>query len=94
MDEGTVGIFVLVGISIGAALLFHWLIRSYIIASFGAAIVADIVFQVAAYLHIGYLDPFFVIALVTGGGIALGIAIVVGIPFAIFRLTIKVDHAG
>jgi hypothetical protein len=93
MDEGIIGIFVLIGISIGSALVSHWLIRSYFIASFCAAIVADIVFQVAAYLHFGSLDSFFLIAIVAAGGSAFAIAIAIGIPFVVIRRRRRDTHA-
>lgn len=63
------------------AVCFHLLIRHYALAVICAAISSDILFQIAAYLHAGCLDPFFIIGLVTGGGIALAIAVIVGIPF-------------
>ena len=94
MSEGATGFLVLIGISVFTALLFHWFIRNYVIASFCAAVVADIGFQFVAYLHLGHLDPFFIIALVTGGGIAFAIAAIVGIPFIRVRRKRKDDHVG
>ena len=92
MSEGTVGILVLVGISVSAGLVFHWFIRHYLVASCCAALVADAGFQFAAYLHFGYLDPFFIIAVVVGGGIAFAIAAVIGIPFVLIRRKRKNEH--
>ena len=92
MSEGVTGILVLVGISISAALLFHWRIRNYFAASSCAALVADACFQFAAYLHLGHLDPFFIIAFVIGGGVALAIAAVTGIPFVLIRRKRNDDH--
>jgi hypothetical protein len=85
MSEGTIGILVLVGISVSAGLVFHSFIRHYIVATCCAALVADVGFQVAAYLHLGHLDPFFIVALVIGGGYAFAIAAVTGIPFVFIR---------
>ena len=85
MSEGTTGILILIGISLITALLCHWLIRNYFIAALCALVIADTAFQFAAYLHDGHLDPFFIIALVTGGGIAFAIAVMVGVPFIWIR---------
>ena len=63
------------------ALVAHRVLRSYILASFGAAMIASVVFQCVIYLQLGYLDPFFMIALVVGGVVALVVAAIVGIPF-------------
>lgn len=85
MSEGAVGFMVLIGLSIGTAVCFHFLIHHYALAIICAAISSDILFQIVVYLHAGYLDPFFTIALVTGGAIALVIAAIIGVPFAFLR---------
>ena len=78
MDQALVGIVVLCGISVGTALLFHLKLRRFWVASILAAVTASVTFQFIGYLVLGYLDPFFMIALVTGGILALIIAAVVG----------------
>jgi hypothetical protein len=85
MSEGDQGLLVLAVASIGSALLFHSLVRSYAKASGLAAVVATIVFQVAATIHLGHVDPFALVALVTGGAVALIVALLIGIPFRVVR---------
>jgi hypothetical protein len=85
MSEADQGLLVLAVASVGSAILFHSFVRSYAKASGLAAVVAAIVFQVAASIHLGHIDPFALIGLVTGGLFALVVALVVGIPFQVVR---------
>ena len=85
MSEGDQGLLVLAVVSVGSALLFHALVRSYAKASGLAAVVAAIVFEVAASIHLGHVDPFALVGLVTGGAVALVVALLIGIPFRIAR---------
>jgi len=50
-----------------------------------SALISTVIYQVLSYLEGGYLDPFFMIGLVTGTFIALSISLVVGIPFLVYR---------
>jgi Na+/H+ antiporter NhaA len=81
MSESTVGLIVFLAIGLGSALAWHRLVTSYVRAVVGATITTVIVFQLAAYLHLGFLDPFFVIAAATSSVIAAVIALIVGLPF-------------
>ncbi len=85
MSEGEVGILVLCCISLACAVGAHSAVRHVLLACLLSALVADVVFQIAAYLHAGYLDPFFIIALFFAYLIAFGIALVVGVPFYLAR---------
>ena len=68
MTEGQTGMFVLLVISVVTAFFAFALIRgfflSFLVACAASAVAAAVLFQVAAYLHIGYLDPFCPIAVV------------------------------
>ena len=81
MSEDTIGLIVFLGIGLGSALAWHWLMTSFVRAVVGATITTGIVFQIAAYIHLGYLDPFFVIAAVTSTAMAAVISLLVGLPF-------------
>lgn len=85
MSEAAVGIIVLISISIVLSFVAHYFIKKYLLALIISAIIATISFQIAVYIHVGYLDPFFIIALFIGGLIALGISAIIGIPFMKFR---------
>ncbi len=78
MTEAATGWFVLLFIATGSALAWHILLRSFLLATSLATITAVVLFQVAAYLHAGYLDPFFLIAVVTSSVICLFVAVGVG----------------
>ena len=79
MSEGTIGIIILLGISVAAALVFHQLFpRRFALASLLSAAIASPLFLVVATLREGHLDPFAPIALVTGAAVAFVVALVVG----------------
>lgn len=91
MDDSTLGIVALLSISIVISCVVHFFIKSYLIASIISAIIATVTFQIVNRLYVGYLDPFFVIALFTGGLVAFGVSAVVGIPFMKFRKKFKAN---
>lgn len=78
MSEATVGWLVLLSIAVGAALAWHILLRSFLLATLLATTTSVVLFQVAAYLHVGYLDPFYLIAVATSSVVCLFIAVAVG----------------
>ena len=63
----------------------HAFIKRYFLASFVAAtgVVAGI--QIASYIELGYLDPFWLISSVTGFFMASILALIVGLPFMMKR---------
>ena len=85
IEEGSVGIIILCGISILLAIGFHYKLKSPIVATILSTFSASIAFQVIAYIHIGYLDPFFIIAFILSSGITFLISLLVGIPFTYYR---------
>ena len=89
MSEGAIGLSVLLSISVLSALVFHWRIAHFKLASFGAAFFSAVAFQIAAYLRAGHFDPFTIV----GGVVALVIAALVGLPFALARRNAKSSDA-
>ncbi len=85
MSEGAIGIIVLCVTAIVVSLIVHTFIRRIMLATVVSATIATILFQVLAYLHAGYLDPFFLIAVVVGWCWDCLIAFVIGIPFWLVR---------
>lgn len=85
MSEGTIGLIVLATISIASALVWHWLVRLNFLAVLGATVTTVFTFQAANYFHLGYLDPFFLIAMGISSIPAFVIALLVGIPFRDYR---------
>jgi len=67
----------------------HALIKRYFLASFVAACGIVVGIQVASFIELGHVDPFWQISSVTGFFMASIIALIVGIPFRIKR---KVKH--
>ena len=85
MSEGAQGLVIFFGLALIGSLLWHWVLRSYGLAVFGATVTTVVLFQVAAYVKLGYLDPFFVVAMATSAAMALGISAIVGLPFRFAR---------
>jgi hypothetical protein len=85
MNESLQGIIIFVAIAIISAVIWHIFVKRISIAIIGAAITASATFQAYNYILLGYLGPFFIIALVTTTAIAFIIALIVGVPFRIWR---------
>ena len=68
------------GIAIISATMWHRFVSRYVQASLGATVTTVVLFQVGAYLDLGYLDKFALIAVVTSSAIALGISLLIGLP--------------
>ena len=75
------GFIILTTIALGLAMVWHWLVAFYVPAVIGSTITTVLAFQVATYFHVGYLDSFFLVAVVTSSIMAAVIALVVGLPF-------------
>lgn len=78
MSEATVGWLVLLSIAVGSAIAWHILLRSFLLATLLATSTSVVLFQIAAYLHVGYLDPFFLIAVAISSVICLFVSVAVG----------------
>ena len=78
MSEATVGWLVLLSIAVVSAIAWHILLRSFLLATLLATTTSAVLFQIAAYLHVGYLDPFFLVAVITSSVICLLITVTVG----------------
>ena len=85
MNESLQGIIIFLAITIASAVAWHTFVKRISMDILGAAITAAIVFQLCNYILLGYLDPFFLIALVTTFALAFIIALIIGIPFRIWR---------
>ena len=85
IDEGSIGIIILCGISILTAIGFHYKLKKPLVATILSTFSASIGFQVIAYIQLGYLDPFFIIAFGISSGITFLISLLVGIPFTFYR---------
>ena len=85
MSDSNIGILILLGISVVVATITHCLYSRFIIACFLSALVASLFFQIAVFVRLGHLDPFFVTAFTLGGSISFVIALVVGAVVRRFR---------
>jgi len=79
------GLLVFGMIAIVSSVAWHAILRDYWLAVVVATATAVVVFQVVAYVEVGYLDPFFLIAMATSGAIAAAVAVVTGLPFRCWR---------
>jgi len=85
MSEGIQGIIILILISLLCSVTFHWYLKEFKPAILTSAFATAVLFQLANYLHLGYFDPFFLIALVTTFVLALIIACFVGLFFYLIK---------
>jgi hypothetical protein len=85
MNESTQGFLVLGTMSVLSAFGWHLIVKRFVLALIGATLTTVIFFQLANYIHLGYLDPFFIIAMFTSGLWAFVISVIVGAPFFSFR---------
>jgi presenilin-like A22 family membrane protease len=69
----------------------HTYIKKYFLASFVAACVMVVGAQIASYIQLGYLDPFWLIGSVTGFFMAGFVALIVGLPFRVKRSVKRED---
>jgi hypothetical protein len=61
-----------------AAIVGHWTIRRFWLATIVSAATAAALFQLHLYQRLGYLDAFFLIGFVTTTGMACVVSLVVG----------------
>jgi hypothetical protein len=78
MTEGDIGLLVLGGICLICSIVVHWFIGSFWVATLISVIAIVVLFQVVAYLQLGYLDAFSIIAVVTTSGVALVASAIIG----------------
>ena len=86
-------VLIFVAVALVSAVLWHQYVSNYLVASLAASVTAVVVFQVLAYIHLGYLDPFALIAVVTTSAVALAIALAIGLPIRARRKRKADDHA-
>jgi hypothetical protein len=65
VSESAVGLIVLGAICFACSITAHLLVPSFWLAVVVTMVASVSLFQFAAYLHIGFLDPFWPIAVVT-----------------------------
>ena len=85
MNLTNIGILILLVISVVVATITHCLYRRFIITCFLSTLIATLFFQVAVFLYLGHLDPFFPIGVAVCGSISFVIALVVGAVVRRFR---------
>jgi len=85
MNLTNIGILILLVISVVVATITHCLYRRFIITCFLSTLIATLFFQIAVFLYLGHLDPFFLTAVTFGGSISFVIALVVGAIVRRFR---------
>lgn len=85
MSESNAGLIALAGVTAVVAVLVHWRIRHYVVASMVAAVVAAAVFQGVVALQLGHIDPFAPIAFVLSLPVTTPLAFLVGWLFLLRR---------
>lgn len=78
MSEATAGLLVLFFITSVSAFVWFKFMKSFLLATLLSTGTSVLLFQAVAYLHAGYLDPFFPIVIITSSVVCLFITLVVG----------------
>jgi len=89
MNEGTTGIIMLIIISLVTSIIGNFFNKNYWLTVLITAVISDVLFQIAATIHLGHLDAFFLIALIVAGFYSLIISAVVGALFNLIREYLK-----
>lgn len=85
MNESTQGIIIFTTITVMSSILWHTIFTRFSFAVIGSVITAAVAFQISNYLHIGYLDPFFIIAMAVSAVIATFASVAIGFPYYVIR---------
>ena len=85
MEKKYISLIVFVVLSLVISYIFHKRVKNFLLACILIAVSSSILYQVIGIFVLGYLDPFFYIALAGSAVIAFGIAVVAGLPFAYLR---------
>jgi len=78
MSEGTTGLLVFGALCLICPVITHSLLRHFAFATFISVVATVVLFQLAAYLHLGHLDAFWIIAVITSSGMSLIASLIVG----------------
>lgn len=92
MSETTLGIIILVAITLVVSTLFYALTHSYLLPSIVAAIISSVLFNIYISWSNGYVDPFIAISLITGCIWAWLVSLLVAIPFKYLRVPRKTSE--
>jgi len=82
-DIGAILIFLVVGII--TAVICHLKVKEYLVSALIAGVISTVIYQVINYIVAGYLDPFFIMALVNGFLAYMVLSLIIGLPFLIAR---------
>ena len=92
MSESIEGIIIFSIVAVAVSIISHALIKKISSAILLAAISTALIFQLVVYFLAGYLDPSFPVALITTFLMAFLIALIIGVPFKIWRRNTDKDH--
>lgn len=85
MNETTQGILILSVMIVISSLAWHELLNSYVVAIICSSVTAVVAFQIANYFHLGYIDPFFLIAIAVSGVISAFASAIIGVVYRVVR---------
>lgn len=89
MSESVEGIIIFSIVAVAVSITSHVLIKKISSAILWAAISTALIFQIIVYILAGHLDQYFPVALISTFIMAFLIALVIGVPFKIWRRETK-----
>jgi len=78
MSDGAVGLVLLIVVSLGVSGLIHWRTKVFWLGCLSSTMLSVVIFQLIAFVRLGYVDPFILIAIPVSGLVTLAISVVVG----------------
>ena len=81
MDGSNTPLIIFIVIAIVSSISWNMLEKKYSTLFIKSTLTTVVLFQVAVYINLGHLDPYFIIAMITTGILALVISVAVSFIF-------------
>ena len=85
MNKGIFSLIIFISMSLIIAFSIHKKVKQVILACVISSIISSVIYQILGFIVVGYLDPFFIPALLNSLALSFIIAVIVSIPFAYTR---------
>ena len=77
MNEGNTPLIIFIFIAIASSITWNILEKEYSTVLIKSTLTTVVLFQIAVYINLGHLDPYFIVAMITTGILALVISVVI-----------------
>ena len=81
MDGSNTPLIIFIFIAIASSISWNMLEKKYSTILIKSTLTAVVLFQVVVYINLGHLDPYFIVAMITTGVVALIISVIISFIF-------------